>query len=102
MQVDASRAGQERAAIDLLGFKAVTASECDLKRPTEPGVSQHRQKEGADELAVGEPDSLVGIDALDGENVNEDGLCAWKRTLSGVASLRIQPSLDEVAAEAQR
>ena len=39
-------------------------------------MGEHRQKERADELTVGEPDGLVWAHALNGENVNKDGLGA--------------------------
>src|ERR1700722_5337264 len=89
------------SGVDLLGFEAVAASEGDLERPTETGVGEHRQKKGANELAVGKPDGLMRVGALDRENVNEDRLGALKENVEWGRVLEEPAVLDEVAAEVQ-
>jgi hypothetical protein len=66
--------GPGEGGVDLLGLVAVAAGEGDLERPSQLRVGEHGQKEGADELAVGKPDWLVRVEALDGEDIDEDGV----------------------------
>ena len=67
----------------------------------QPGVGQHGQKEHADELGVGEPERLLGVEAGDREDVDEDGLCALKEDVERGRVLEDPVVLDEVAAEGE-
>ena len=46
-------------------------------------IGEQGEDEGADELAVGEPEGLLGVERLDGEDVDEDRLAATEEHVEG-------------------
>ena len=86
---------------NVLGLKAVAVHHDGVKRPAEFGVREDGEEEGADELSVSEPDRDGGVESLDGEQVDEDGLRALEENVERCGVFEDPAFGNEVGAEVE-